>query len=254
MFLYNMTSEEVARLDRQMVVVAPFGAVEQHSWHLPLGTDSIIGEAITRRLEKQMPEQVLILPMTWLGCSRHHMDFPGSMTAEIETFVATGEQIVDSLAEHGFRKYLLLNSHGGNIAKLSIMTEKLRYRLGSDFKVVGVTYWHLIGGEIREIRETPLGGMGHACELETSLLLATCPELVRRERMEADGPARLSPFESKDMFDAAQVSVTKTFKELSRHGGIGDPMTASSEKGERIFTEIVKNLGKLVETIRVGSI
>lgn len=254
MILYNLTWEEVARLDRQMVVLAPFGAVEQHSLHLPLGTDSIIGEALARRLEAKLPDQILVLPLTWLGCSRHHMDFAGSLTAEIDTFIETGEQIVSSMAAHGFGKFILLNSHGGNEAKISIMAEKLRYRPGPPLKVVGVTYWNLIGEEIRGIRQSARGGMGHSCELETSLMLATQPELVRRERMEADGPTKLSPFEGSDMFAPGRVSVTKAFKELSRHGGIGDPMTASREKGERIFAVIIDKLAQVVQEIRAGNI
>jgi creatinine amidohydrolase len=254
MFLYNLTWEEVARLDRRMIVLVPLGAVEQHSLHLPLGTDSIVGEAIARRLEAKLPDQVLVLPMTWLGCSRHHMDFAGSLTAEASTFIETGEQIVGSMAEHGFRSFLLLNSHGGNIAKISLMAEALRYRPGPHLKVVGVTYWDLIGEEIRSIRESPLGGMGHACELETSLMLATRPELVRRERSKADGPAKLSRFEGRDMFAPRSISVTKTFKELTRHGGMGDPATASPEKGERIFAAVVDKLAQVVQEMRSGGI
>ena len=254
MILYHLTSEEVGRQNRDIIVIVPFGSVEQHSLHLPLGTDSLIGETIARRLEKRMPDQVLVLPMIWLGCSRHHMDFAGSLTAEIETFMATGEQVVTCMAEHGFRNFLLLNSHGGNTTKVSLMAEKLRYRLGPKVKVVGVTYWHLIAEEIRAIRETPLGGMGHAGELETSIVLAVQPDMVRRERMEADGPAKSSQFEARDMFDAGSVSVTKTFQETTRHGGFGDPTKASAEKGERILAAVVDKLSQVVAEIRSGAL
>jgi creatinine amidohydrolase len=254
MLLYNLTWEEVAQLDRGMVVLTPFGAVEQHSYHLPLGTDAILAEAIAQRLEQRIPEHVLVLPTVWLGCSRHHMDFTGSLTADVETFGKVGEDLVGSMAEHGFRSFVLLNGHGGNINKISLMAEKLRYRKGPPLKIVGITYWHLIAEEIKAIRETPLGGMGHACELETSLMLATRPELVRRDRMEADGPARLSPFEGRDMFAPSVVSITKPFKELSRHGGIGDPTTASMEKGERIFAAIVSKLENVVRQIQSGDL
>lgn len=252
MMLYSMTWDEVSALDRRIVVVVPFGAVEQHSYHLPLGTDSILVESIAQRLEKQMPERVCVLPVMWLGCSRHHIDFAGSLTADMDTFIEVGEQLVGSMAEHGFRNFILLNGHGGNIAKISLMAEKLRYRPGPLLKVVGVTYWHLISGEIQAIRQSPLGGMGHAGELETSMMLTACPELVRRGRIEADGPRATSEFESKDMFAPGMVSVTKPFNELSTHGGFGDPRTASAEKGERIFAAVVAKLAHVIEDIQTG--
>lgn len=252
MLLYDMTWEEASKLDRRMVVVVPFGSVEQHSYHLPLGTDSILVEAVAQRLEKRLPERVLLLPVAWLGCSRHHMDFPGSLTAEIETFVKVGEELVNSMAEHGFRNFILLNGHGGNISKISVLAEKLRFRPGPPLKVVGITYWHLIGEEIKSIRQTPLGGMGHSCELETSLMLATRPELVRRDRLEADGPEQVSEFDTKDMFAPGSVTVAKSFKDITRHGGFGDPRGASTEKGERIFEAVVAKLVRVVEEIQGG--
>jgi creatinine amidohydrolase len=252
MLLYDLTSPQVSDLDRSTVVVIPFGSVEQHSLHLPLGTDSIIGEAIARRLEQALPKQVLLLPMTWLGCSRHHMDFAGSLTAEIDTFIDVGEQLVSSMAEHGFRNFILLNSHGGNTNKVSLMAEKLRYKLGPDRKVVAVTYWHLIGQEIQAIRETPVGGMGHSGELETSVMLVVRPELVRKDLMDPDGPEKPSELEGRDLFVPGKVSVAKPFKEMSRHGGIGNPLKASKEKGERILSLIVEKLAEVVKEIQTG--
>lgn len=252
MLLYEMTSEEIAKLDRGVVVIVPFGAVEQHSLHLPMGTDSILIEAIARRLEQKISERVCVLPTTWLGCSRHHMDFAGSLTAEIDTFIEVGEQIVGSMAEHEFHNFILLNGHGGNVNKISIICEKLRYRQGPGFTIAGVTYWHLISEEIQGIRESPLGGMGHACELETSLMLATRQELVRVSRMQADGCRGDSVFDKKDMFAAGSVTVPRQFKEISQYGGVGDPTTASAEKGERIFAVIIDKLAQVVVDVQAG--
>jgi creatinine amidohydrolase len=254
MLLYDLTSPQVSELDRSTVVVIPFGSVEQHSLHLPLGTDSIIGEAIAHRLEQELREQILLLPMTWLGCSRHHMDFAGSLTAEIETFIDVGEQLVSSMSEHGFRNFILLNSHGGNTNKVSLMAEKLRYRLGPAVKVVAVTYWHLISEEIQTIRETPIGGMGHSGELETSVMLVVRPDLVRKDLIDPDGLERASKFEGRDLFVSGKVAVAKPFKEMTRHGGIGDPRKASREKGEKILSVIVEKLSEVVKEIQAGKL
>ncbi len=254
MLLFNLTWEETDRLDRTMVVVVPFGSVEQHSFHLPLGTDSILAEEVARRLENRVPDRVMLAPSVWLGCSKHHMDFAGSLTAETDTFIRVGEEVVQSLAHHGFRNFILLNGHGGNTSKIAVLVEKLRYRPGPVLKVVGVTYWNLIGEEIKTIRETPLGGMGHSCELETSMMLACHPELVRCNRMEADGPSARSEFEEADMFAAGSVAVAKPFKEITRHGGFGDPTKASSAKGEQILEAVMAKLVKLVDEIRSGRV
>jgi creatinine amidohydrolase len=244
--LCSMTWEEIAEIDRAAIIVIPFGAVEQHSSHLPLGTDSMIVEGIARRLENQLPRTVCLLPTIYLGCSQHHMAFAGSLTAEIETFIDVGMQLAGSMAHHGFRRILLLNGHGGNTTKISIICEKLRYRHGPEISAVGVTYWHLIREEIKAIRETPMGGMGHACELETSILLALSPDSVRSDRMQAGGLDRGTQFVSGDMFESGCVSVTRPFDKLSPHGGLGDPKTASAEKGERILRVIVSKLVQVV--------
>ena len=254
MLLSSMTWEEVSELDRDLITVIPFGAIEQHSYHLPLGTDSFIVEGIALELEKRIPHQVCLLPTTFLGCSRHHMAFAGSLTARTATFINIGEELVESMARHGFRRFLLLNGHGGNIEKISIAAENVSYFPGLQLQAIAVTYWHLIQKEIRAVRETPLGGMGHACELETSLMLLLRPELVHRERMRPGGLQRGTRFTSGDMFDSGSVTLTKSFEEISSHGGLGDPTTASSEKGRVILDLIVNKLIELVGEVRSGTL
>lgn len=248
-----MTWPQIDRGDRSAVVLIPFGAVEQHSFHLPLGTDSIIVEGIARRLEAAMPDQVCLLPTVFLGCSKHHMAFAGSLTTEVETFIEVGMQLAESMFAHGFKNVLLLNGHGGNTDKISIMAEKLTYRLGSQAKVAGVTYWHLIRKEIQEIRETERGGIGHACEMETSIVLALTPELVHRDQMQAGGLHRGTKFVSGDMFEAGSISVSRSFDRISAHGGLGDPTSASARKGEAILNAIQDKLVGVVEEIRTGA-
>jgi creatinine amidohydrolase len=250
--LFSMTWEEIAQIDREAIVVIPFGAVEQHSHHLPVGTDTMIVEGIAQRLERELPRMVLLLPTIYLGCSRHHMAFAGSLTAEIETFMDVGVQLAESMAHHGFKNILLLNGHGGNTNKIAIIAEKLRYRQGPPLNAVGVTYWHLIRDEIREIRETPIGGMGHACELETSILLALSPASVRIDRMEAGGLNRGTQFAGADMFEVGSISISWPFDKLSPHGGLGDPKPASAEKGERILRAVVSKLVLVVKEMQSG--
>jgi creatinine amidohydrolase len=101
--------------------------------------------------------------------------------------------------------------------------------------------------EIQKIRESPVGGMGHACELETSLILAAKPGLVRTAKLEPDGMGVRSRFLYRDMLVPGTVSTWWNPAETSKHGGEGDPTSASAEKGECFFAAIV---GRLVEVVR----
>jgi creatinine amidohydrolase len=253
MYLSELTSQQVAELDRSTVVLAPFGSLEQHSYHLPLITDSLIGEEIARRLDAQFNNQLLRLPIQWLGYSPHHMMFTGSLTTTIDTFITMVVETLDSIATHGFQKVLMLNSHGGNIAPLEVALQKIQYK-HPDKRFVCATYWKVAPKEIAEIRETDMGGMGHACELETSILLAIRPDLVRKDKMEKDGIVPQSQFLFKDMMDGGKVSVCMTFQEFTHHGGFGNPLVASAEKGEKFLSAIVSRLDEVVREMQKGVI
>lgn len=251
MFLAEMTWEEVNGLDRDTVVVSPFGAFEQHSLHLPLDTDAIIARELSRRLDAACGGKILVLPTQWLGFSPHHMDFSGTITASANTYIEMGVEILDSIAHAGFRKFLLLNSHGGNTAILEVVLAKFRSRR-PDAQAALVTYWKVAALDLAELRESPAGGMGHACELETSLLLAATPYLVRVGKAAVDGVWPESKFLYKDMLVPGSVSVWQSFTQMSEHGGHGDPTTASASKGERFFSAIVTRLKEVVEELTSG--
>lgn len=253
MLLSEMTWCEIAALNRSILAVVPFGATEQHGPHLPMETDELIGREISHRLDKACDGRLLVLPTQWLGLSTHHMNFPGTLTASIETFLALATEIIGSLAQAGFKNILVLNSHGGNTAILDVALTKLRLQYPCA-RVVLVTYWNIAAEQLRALRESTQGGMGHACELETSLLLAAKPEVVRTESLQAAGRWSSSPFLAKDMLAAGSVTISRTFDEISENGAVGDPRTASAEKGERFFAAIVSQLVKLVNELESDQI
>lgn len=98
MLLEEMTWQEINALDRSIIVVATFGAVEQHGAHLPLETDALIGREITRRLDVACDGCLLVLPTQWLGLSLHHMSFSGTLTASVDTFLAMAVDLLGSVA------------------------------------------------------------------------------------------------------------------------------------------------------------
>jgi creatinine amidohydrolase len=253
MLLQEMTWQEIDALNRSTVVVATFGAMEQHGTHLPLETDALIGREIARRLDVACDQRLLVLPTQWLGLSLHHMSFSGTVTTSVETYLAMVFETLGSIARAGFRKILVINSHGGNVSALDLALTKCRETYPNT-RIVGVTYWNAAAAELSVIRESAIGGMGHACELETSLVLAVRPELVRDERIAPDGRQAISEFASKDMLKGGSITISRHFSEISQYGAVGDPRTASVEKGERFFTAIVDRLATLVSEIETGRI
>ena len=121
LFLAEMTWQEVENYDRLSIVVVPFGAMEQHSLHLPLETDALIAQELSRRMDAACGGSLLILPTQWLGFSPHHLSFSGTLTASAPTFMEMANQILSSIAYAGFRNLLILNSHGGNEAILEVV-------------------------------------------------------------------------------------------------------------------------------------
>jgi creatinine amidohydrolase len=246
LFLAELTWQEVDSCDRSTIVVVPFGALEQHSLHLPLETDALIAQELSRRLDAGCGGRLLVLPTQWLGYSPHHMSFSGTVTASAGTYMEMANQILSSIAHAGFRNLLILNSHGGNAAILEVVLAEFQSK-HSNTQAVLVTYWNVAAEELQKVRESPIGGMGHACELETSLVLATKPGLVRTAKIEPDGMGARSRFLYRDMLVPGTVSTWWNPAETSKHGGEGDPTSASAGKGERFFTAIV---GRLVEVVR----
>lgn len=253
MFLPEMTWQQVDQLARSTVVVATFGAMEQHGPHLPLETDALIGSELAKRLDEKCGGGLLILPTQWMGLSTHHLSFAGTISTSVETFLAMASEVISTIAGAGFEKILILNSHGGNASALDVVLTKCRLKHPKT-RIVLVTYWNAAREELRALRESAEGGMGHACELETSLLLAAKPHVVHEDLMQPDGRWPASRFLGKDMLSGGSASVSRSFAEISHQGGVGDPRTATAEKGEKFFSVIVNQLADLVRELQSGSI
>lgn len=247
MFLEKMKWSEVAQLPREeMIVVCGISAMEQHSLHMPLGTDYFIGSELVRRLEAELPEKLVCLPLIWFGSSGHHMDFPGTISVTSQNMVLILKDIARSVHAHGFRKLLLLNSHGGNRALLARSVQELGEEL-PELNVAGATYWEIAKDGLTAIRESAFGGLGHACELETSIVLRIDHSLVDMGKAKADGLQSESRFTRGEMLHTPPVSVYRTMKQTTRHGGVGDPTLASAEKGERMLQAITVELRSVCE-------
>lgn len=245
----NLTSPALARVDRRAPVLLPMAAIEQHGAHLPLATDRLIGEFLAAELEREIPEQVLILPALAVGCSRHHMDFAGTLTLTHDTFTALALEIMGSVAEHGFRNLILLNSHGGNQGVGQVILERLG-EAHPDCRVVLATWWKLAADELIRITETGPGGVGHACEFETSLIECIAPDLIDRGAIEPGENTPTYSWAEGDMLRGAAASLYRTMKQMTPNGVFGRPEKAGREKGLAIRDAVVAKLKTLVSDLR----
>ena len=246
-----LASPEAAALDRERtVVVVPTGSIEQHGPHLPLDTDSFlctaVAEAAAERARSDGP--VLVVPTVSVGASEHHMAFPGTLTLRPATFLAVVKDLCGSLSRHGFRRQLVVNGHGGNRALLAEAIQEIGFE--EPVHVGLVDYWSLARAVVDDVRESPPGGMAHACEFETSLMLFLRPESVRQDLIEREIPRPRSQSELFDLFLTSPLSTHWKTRELSRSGVMGAPDLATAEKGRRLFEGCADGLARLIEEIR----
>lgn len=241
----QLTSPQIASLDKNIPVLLTIAATEQHGAHLPLATDRLIGEYFAYQLNAMINEQILILPTVSVGCSSHHMDFPGTLSLRHETFSQQIQDIVSSVIHHGFQKVILLNSHGGNQGIGQVLIEKLGYQYPK-IHFVMVTWWSIAREALSTITETGFGGTGHACEFETSLMLLIAPNLIIKENVRPKENNSNFPWAEGDMLHGSRTSYYRSIKQMTSNGVYGDPTAASREKGMEINEAVMVPLKQLV--------
>lgn len=245
MFWDQLTSPEIDALDRNIPVILPIAATEQHGPHLPLATDRMIAEHFCKSLNARRPGDQLILPVVSVGCSEHHTDFAGSLSVRHTTFLSQLMDVAGCVVKYGFKNLLILNSHGGNQAIGQTFVEVFGYR-HSDCRVALATWWRIALPALKEISETGPGGAGHAGELETSLMLLISPELVRLDRIVPKANTSTFEWADGDMLEGPVASLYLTMKERTPNGVFGEPAAGSARKGEKITEVVVEALERIV--------
>jgi len=246
----KLTTYEIAALDRSIPVILNIAAIEQHGPHLPLDTDARIGAHFLGELDSRMADRVLILPPVVVCASEHHMEFAGTLTVQHTTLLAYVTDILNSVAAHGFRNILLFNSHGGNQAIGQVITESFGAR-HRDCRIAMLTWWRIAADALSKVQESAFGGVGHACEFETSLMLLIDEASVRRELVPAYSHVMTHAWANSDLLRGGKGSLFRTMKEISGGTGVvGDPSLASIEKGQAITRIVVDALAEIVTTMK----
>ena len=233
---------EVSALSKDTPVILPVAAHEQHGHHMPLHTDSILLGEIVRRAEESAGKEVLFAPLQWLGNSHHHMDFPGTMSADPRVYLDLLTSKLENFIQHGFKRLVLLNGHGGNMVPGSQVVFELRQKLRnrSDLLLLSTTYWDN-GQPDSTHDEFVQTQMGHACEWETSMMLVIRPELVGDYQSAPEVPFG-------DTFPTATRGWTMT--DRSEPGHIGTPSVASAKKGELLLSCFTSGVCNFLEQVR----
>jgi creatinine amidohydrolase len=213
---------------RRTVVVA-VGAIEQHGPHLPLSVDAVRGDRLALEVANRIGS-AFVAPTIRVGCSEHHMGFPGTLTLRRSTLEAICLDYVVSLARHGFERVCLVPSHGGNFGPLAEMLEDLRAAVAPDCRVDAycdlVGFLHLWQGAVERVAPAMAERVGgHADLAETSEMLCIKPELVRRDRAERG---------HMEAFDETLMDriFHEGFRAVTPNGVLGDARGATREIGE----------------------
>ena len=214
------------------VVLLPVASTEQHGPHMATGVDCLLVDEVCRRAAALVVEAglpVVVAPVVWAGLAEHHMAFGGSFTLALSTYQALLLDLGRSIERAGFGRLVIVNGHGGNMTALNALSAELTRALAMPVAIT--TYFQLAEAGMAPILEDQPGVL-HACEAETSMMLALRPDLVRRERLsEAHGPT--APRAGAAL--GAAFHEWRSFKAITSTGVLGDARRASAEKGEQLL-------------------
>ncbi len=232
----RLTFEDVARaleLGFRSILI-PCGAVEQHGLHLPLCMDADHAEALAQMVAQRL-SHTLIAPTIKVGCSSHHLSFPGTVSLRPETFESICLDYCVSLARHGFSRIMLFSGHIGNFRILKDMLPRLQDAVLGRCEVNVFADSDLWVGRWRNAVAAAGGDParvgGHADIAETSLMLKLRPNSVRTDKFEPGHIGLLSQ-------DQRTLMWEKGIASISRNGILGDPRGSTAAIGERCLDDI----------------
>jgi creatinine amidohydrolase len=251
--LSDLTWEEITSLAQndKAVVVIPVGSTEQHGRHLPMQTDTrIVGEIAERAVSKaRSAVPVLLVPTIGIGCSQHHMEFPGTLSLKEETFIQVITEVGLCIVHHGFRRLLFLNGHGGNEGPLQVAVNKIRHIAGNRVICTTVMYFQFIQESLKELQQSESGGICHAGEFETSAILALDRSLVNMKRAEKFLPKWTTSYFRPDLFGEGKVKLGFHVKDFSDSGVLGDPLVATAEAGKNFLIAAENEVAEFIKVL-----
>jgi creatinine amidohydrolase len=243
----ELTTQDFATLPMQDVVaVLPVAAIEQHGPHLPLAVDALLLQGVIDRAMVHLPAdaQVLFLPAQQIGRSIEHEGFAGTLSLSVQTLFASWLEIGAAVARAGVRKLLIFNSHGGQVSLIELAARELRARHGL------LTYygsWFSLGlpDGLINAHEERFGV--HGGEVETSMMLALAPHLVRMELAQHFGSTSEARSRDYPLLGNGAARFGWQTQDLNPSGAVGNAAAATAAKGQAILDHAGRQLATLLQ-------
>lgn len=219
--------------ERAKVVLLPVGHTEQHGHHLPLNTDTVIIEAIARGAVASAPAHCTTLPAFPYGVSTHRSAFAGTLNAGGRAFEDFWLAVLDRLVARGFDRFYLMSGHGGNC---SFLVNVVKYAGERHRRIFAATAWlhtagHCGAPALEAHRLSPRGGMGHACELETAMMLHLLPAQVHMARVVDEMDFIATPSYYMDWIEGGALIANPPWDDDTATGAYGAGSLATAEHG-----------------------
>lgn len=262
--VYNMSNLDLQNISDSTIVILPVGSLEQHGNHLPVSTDSIIAQYLAENVAEKI--DAVSLPVLTFGISfEHEPMFNVSLTHQ--TFSLVIKDICLSLLKFGFKDVVILNSHHGNMGALHYvaqdvnndyfknnyhenkikesvdnLTQSFKNNIGINF----INYWQL------------MEKFDHAGEIETSIILAIQPDLVKLDKIKHEShhvdmeivESEMNASKEIKVAYSSAMNVPGSFQKITGSGIWGDPFKSSSEKGKKILEDLIIKIEKTINDLK----
>ena len=232
----DLSTTPPSRIERLDLVILPVGSVERHGNHLPLGTDTIIASEVAKRVAQKLAEKgyvIGLLPPVWYGYTWSLRHFDGTVSVDPDHLAKYVEDVLVTLPSPRISRVLIINGHGGNKEPLELAVKEALLRLSPGIKVGVLSWWDVVEKDefVALFGIPPM----HACEIETSIMMAICEDCVDLEGVEPVIPSWRRLLRS--LADAR-----KTFAK----GYLGNPRRAKKELGEKLLNVVAKRIANAV--------
>ena len=237
--------------ERGKVILIPIGHTEQHGFHLPLSVDTIIIDSIAKGTAAKMPTRSWAMPVMPYGVSTHRSSFAATMNAGGRAFEDFWVAVIDVLVGRGFDRFYLMSGHGGNT---SFLVNIVKYAGERHRRIFCATAWLHTSGRIgaealEKYRTSKIGGMGHACELETSYMLHLRPDLCQMQRVVDETDFVATPDYYMDWIEGGSLVANPAWDDDTKTGAYGAGSHATAEKGRLWLEAAIEEKADHVEQI-----